>query len=356
MNSFRFLLAFLKKTNIPSHFNDRYVLIIGIPVVVIVTFLTFSGENSIFEMNNDLKIILYNLLTTVIIWLGVRKIVIVLWQKFPWEKYPMKHLLWEIILVFTYVMLVGVIGYVFIIYSGFVQLKNNPPVIMSVVITLLITYLITSIHEGWFFFHQWNVSLMKAKILEKENLESHYETLKNQINPHFLFNTLNTLTNLIEEQPSTAVNYVGMTANYLRTILSLKDKQLITLQEEIDLIRNFYHLQKERFGDSLKIEIDIPEKFTNSQIPPLSIQMLVENAIKHNVISSEKPLLIRIFAVNPFTVTVSNNLQKKKQYVPSSGIGLQNIKNRYSYLTDRKIQIVEQDGRFSVDIPLLEIL
>lgn len=354
MNNFLFFLAFLKRTKVPTHFNDKYVLIIGIPVVVAISFFAFGNHNSIFNIHDHLKIIIFNLLTTITIWLGVRKIVMILWKKFPWEKNPVKHLLWEIILVFMYVMLVGSVGYFLIIYTGFVPVKNDPPVVLSVTVTLLITYLITSIHEGWFFFHQWNVSLMKAEMLKKENLESHYETLKNQINPHFLFNTLNTLTNLIEEQPKTAVYYVEMTSKYLRTILSLKDKQLITVKEEIELIENFYQLQKERFGESLKIMIDIPESCSKSLIPPLSIQMLVENAIKHNIISMEKSLLIRIFFSHPDIITVSNNLQKKKQYVPSSGIGLQNIKNRYSYFTEKKIRINEKDGYFSVEIPVLE--
>jgi LytS/YehU family sensor histidine kinase len=140
----------------------------------------------------------------------------------------------------------------------------------------------------------------------------------------------------------------------LRSILSMKDREVISLKEEIQIIETFYLLQKERFGNNLKLEINLPEDSLNMKIPPLALQMLVENAIKHNVITSEKPLTIQVSLCKSDRVCVSNNLQPKENKGRSSGLGLQNIRNRYSFLTDKEITITETQTRFEVVLPLLE--
>ena len=333
--------------------NDKWVLIIGIPFIGIIMPLIFNRFSFDFLFSEGYRNTLFSLATTVAIWLGIRKIVIFLWEKYPWEKYPARHLIYEILMVTSYTMFIGFLSYLIAFYTDFVDLDPDMAITISVAITLLVTYLITCIHEAWFFFTQWNISLVKAQALEKENIQSQYEVLKGQINPHFLFNTLNTLTNLIEESPKTAVGYVEKTADFMRNLLAMKDKEIITLKEELKIIDTFYHLQKERFGENLKMNISVSDQLHNKKLPPLSVQMLVENAIKHNIISSDKPLTIEITGNPEGKLIISNNLQRKPADGKASGIGLQNIRNRFRFFTDQKVEITETVDSFKVKLPLL---
>lgn len=333
--------------------NDKWVLIIGIPLIGIVMPLIFNRFSFEFLFSEGYRNTLFSMATTVAIWLGIRKIVIFLWEKYPWEKYPARHLIYEILMVTTYTLIIGFLSYLTAYYTRFVDLDPDMPITISVAITLLVTYLITCIHEAWFFYTQWNISLVKAQTLEKENIQSQYEVLKGQINPHFLFNTLNTLTNLIEESPKTAVGYVEKTADFMRNLLAMKDKEIITLAEELKIIDTFYHLQKERFGKNLQMNITIPAELQDKKLPPLSVQMLVENAIKHNIISSDKPLTIEITANREGKLIISNKLQRKPADGKASGIGLQNIRNRFRFFTDQKVEIVEIADSFEVKLPLI---
>ncbi len=333
--------------------NDKWILILGIPLVGIIIPLIFNRFCFSFLFSEGYRNMLMSLSTTIAIWLGIRKIVIFLWHKYPWEQNPTKHLIFEILMVSGYTLIIGVISYMVARYTAFVELDSDMSLSISIAITLLITFLITCLHEAWFFYSQWNISLIKTQILEKENIQSQYQTLKNQINPHFLFNTLNTLTTLIEENPGIAVNYVEKTADFLRSILEMKDKEVISLKEEIHIIETFYSLQKERFGDNLKLTISLQNDLLKMKIPPLALQMLVENAIKHNIISQNQPLLITIESGNGNFIHVRNNLQKKGQINYSSGIGLQNIQNRYNFLSDKKVEVLETTKVFEVILPLL---
>jgi two-component system, LytTR family, sensor kinase len=336
-----------------KYMNDKWILIIGIPTVGIIMPLVFNKFSFDFLLTEGYRNLLFSMFTTIAIWLGVRKIVIELWIRYPWEKHPLKHLIYEILLVFSYTMIVGFVTFIIYRYSGFLKYEEEFSLEISIAITLLVTFFITSLHEAWFFYNQWNISLLKAKALEKENIQSQYETLKSQVNPHFLFNTLNTLTTLIEESPKVAVGYVEKTADFLRGLLNMKDKEIITLKEEMGIIETFYELQKERFGTNLMIRIDVDPALLEKKIPPLALQMLVENAIKHNIISSELPLTITVDTATPGFVSVKNNLQRKPQENNSSRIGLQNIRNRYEFLSDGNVEVSETSQFFEVKLPLL---
>ncbi len=334
--------------------RDKWILILGIPILGFLMPMIFNKFSIDFLFNEGYRNTVMSIATTIAIWLGIRSIVIYLWHHYPWEKNPIKHLIYEIILVFSYTMLIGFLNYIIYQYTSFVEMEENLDLGISITITLLITFFITSLHEAWFFFNQWNISLVKAQTLEKENIISQYETLKTQINPHFLFNTLNTITILIEESPQMAVKYVGKTADFLRGILSMKDKEVIKLEEEMGMIETFFDLQKERYGQNLHVDIKLSPASLLKNIPPLALQMLIENAIKHNIISAEKPLYIQISDEDARVLSVSNNLQKKKQENLSNGIGLQNIQKRYSFLSDSKIEIIENEQVFKVTLPLLK--
>ncbi|MBK8506603.1 MAG: histidine kinase [Saprospiraceae bacterium] len=189
--------------------------------------------------------------------------------------------------------------------------------------------------------------------LERERIESQYEVLKAQINPHFLFNSFNTLASIVEEDSQLAIEYIEKLSDYYRSIIQFRNQKMISLAEELILIDDFTYLLKRRFGKNLQVIKQIES--TDFYIPPLTLQMLVENAVKHNVISRQKPLTIAIRSENDDYLVVSNNLQPKKTEEPSTRFGLQNIQTRFELLTKKKVIIEDHNGHFSVSIPLLKI-
>ncbi|MEO1049873.1 MAG: histidine kinase [Bacteroidota bacterium] len=215
---------------------------------------------------------------------------------------------------------------------------------------LIANILILGLHSVSFY-SEWKKSLIKTEILQKENLESQLATLKSQISPHFLFNSLNVLSTLIHTDTDLADQFINRLSLVYRYLLENKDKEVIELMTEMEFVRSYLFLLETRFQDNLKVNIDIPKK-GNRQIPPMSIQMLIENAIKHNVISERKPLHIDIKQVEDYII-ISNNLQLRKDSLESTHIGLGNIKKRYEYLTDKPVDIIKDETCFTVKIPLL---
>jgi ligand-binding sensor domain-containing protein len=194
--------------------------------------------------------------------------------------------------------------------------------------------------------------LRAAEALKKDKIEFQFETLKSQVNPHFLFNSFNTLIGVIEENKETAVEYVEKLSDFYRNILLQRERNVIPLREELQMIEDYYFLQKKRYKSNFVMSIDVQQEFRNFYIAPLTLQLLVENAVKHNVISREKPLTVEIFIQEDYIV-VRNNLQRKQHAEPSTGVGLQNIIHRYGLLGDKQPQIKETAAYYSVAIPLL---
>lgn len=196
--------------------------------------------------------------------------------------------------------------------------------------------------------------LQKQADLKKERIESQLELLKSQINPHFLFNNFNTLAALIEEDSDLAIEYVERLSDFYRSILHYREKDMIRIDEELELIRNYEFLLQKRYGNNLKLTIHPNGTSHELFIVPLTLQMLVENAVKHNIISKTKPLNIEISCDDDQYISVSNNIQKKITSEPSTGFGLQSIRSRYALLIHKKVQIEETETAFKVRIPILK--
>jgi len=220
-------------------------------------------------------------------------------------------------------------------------------------ISLLITFMISSIYASVSFFIQWKENLLRTQALEKANLEARYETLRNQVNPHFLFNSLNTLIMLVNDNPL-ASRYVESMAEIMRYMLNSRDKETVLLRDELTIAREYIFIQQNRFGDKLVVDFDVPEQFYHFAVPPLALQMLLENAIKHNELSRENPLHLSVRIVDKKYVVVENNIRLKTDKEPSTGIGLENIRNRYLFLAGKDIQVRQENGLFTVMLPLFE--
>ena len=306
-------------------------------------------------MNLDfsfINVILRSIFSTAIIWGGCVTIVTVSWRKFPWESMPIKHILIEFLLILLFLSLYIVSG------AFFLSQKNGDSIVITfqghnveIIFTFLITFLITTIHEAVFFYKQWKLNFSKSIRLEKDNIEAEYAALKAQVNPHFLFNSLNSLISLLENNPK-AEQYVQNLSDYLRYVLLSNSRELVSLNEELENLEKFFHLQKIRFNENLHVDIQIKPDSLTLQIPPLAMQMLVDNCIKHNVIASNHPLKIEFFDHDNL-ITVRNNKQLKATE-ESTGQGLKNIEGRFRFIGGESIKIESDDKYFSVTLPLIK--
>jgi ligand-binding sensor domain-containing protein len=194
----------------------------------------------------------------------------------------------------------------------------------------------------------------KMERLEKEKIQSQFETLRNQVNPHFLFNSFNTLISEIEDDPKRAVQYVEHMADFFRSIVTYREKDVIILSEEIGIIKDYLFIQQKRYGDAFRVNIAISkEEAEQYYLAPLTLQLLAENAIKHNAILKEKPLVLDIF-VEADQLIVRNNINPKLHPERSAGLGLQNIRKRYELLTKKAVVVSNDDEFFTVIIPLIK--
>jgi uncharacterized membrane-anchored protein YhcB (DUF1043 family) len=196
--------------------------------------------------------------------------------------------------------------------------------------------------------------ILENEALKRESLQSQFESLKNQLSPHFLFNSLTALKILIKEAPETAQNYVNSLSRALRYTLKSNEKQLVTLKEEMEFMESYLFLIRMRFGDNLSIGTSTNENLLLRNLPPLTIQTLVENAIKHNEISKLRPLRIDISTTENDSLIVLNNIQKKLSEEEGTGIGLTNLSKQFQLLFGKDITISIENNQFKVEIPLIK--
>ncbi|MDP1727146.1 MAG: histidine kinase [Bacteroidota bacterium] len=224
--------------------------------------------------------------------------------------------------------------------------------IISLIVSVTITLLINAIFAAREFFIYWRNSITEQESLKHNNTIAEFESLKNQVNPHFLFNALNTLTNLIEDEPKLATDFVQKLASVYRYVLTQKDKETVSLNEELDFLNAYVFLNKIRFGENLIVDIKVDPKLLSREMATLTLQILIENAIKHNVISKINPLTIRIESEGNH-ICVSNNMQPKTVLTESNGIGLNNIASRYAFLSKKSVEIENNGKTFKVCVPLI---
>lgn len=220
------------------------------------------------------------------------------------------------------------------------------------VFAFVMTFIVLLSFYAFYLFKAYNENKVKEQKVIAGTASAKFESLKNQIDPHFLFNSLNVLSSLIEENPENAQRFTTSLSKIYRYVLEQKDKELVPVEEELAFAKTYMNLLKMRFENS--INYDLPVGFDNleAKVVPLSLQLLLENTIKHNVVSEQKPLHIRIYIENNYLI-VENNLQKKEVLQDRKGVGLQNIVNRYALISERKVLVEETTNAFRVKIPIL---
>lgn len=207
--------------------------------------------------------------------------------------------------------------------------------------------------EAVYIMEKHKESLAEREILRQMSLQQEFDVLKSQVNPHFLFNCFNTLSSLIAEDPQRADSFLNELSKVYRYLLRSNESSLSTLENELRFIESYFRLLKTRHGEAVHFQLEIDKRYANYLLPSLSLQLLVENAVKHNVLSKNKPLLIDIFTTAANRLVVSNNLQRRTKKGPSNRIGLDNIRTKYDLLRQRGFQVMEDAKSFTVVLPLI---
>ncbi len=273
--------------------------------------------------------------------------------RISWERNPGKKIASTLgVVIILSIVITILLNYIFIYrIQGVPFTQYLKTTIVLLLLQILVIIYIFSVITGIEFFKKWKEGLIRQESLQRKAIELQLETLKNQVNPHFLFNSLNTLTSLVHKDADKAVQFIIQLSDIYRYALENKNKPTVPWLVEKKFVENYLSMQQIRFSSNIVVSIDTPmdEKF---EVIPLSVQMLVENAIKHNIITKDDPLEIAIYVENNFLI-VRNRLQLKSSVEYSENIGLANIKQQYEILAGQKVDVSREDGFFTVKLPLI---
>jgi len=287
-------------------------------------------------------------------WSGIQFLHGYIDRKISWIDFPVKKTFWQffVFLVYSITAFIVVQFFNFYVWNGIHPSQCWPWIAKSIPYTLSISFVISLIFTTIGFFSAWKRSFEQAEKLKVEMLAYKYESLRNQINPHFFFNSLNVLSDLVYDDQELAVKFIRQLSDLFRYVLDSRDKELVRLTDELEFIRSFTFLLKTRFEDKLQIEIDVQAN-SEDYIVPMTLQLLVENAVKHNEVSDAFPLRIVIRRTDDF-LEVENNFQPKKVGDDSKMTGLKNISQQFAFFSDRAIRILTSDETYKVRVPILK--
>ncbi|MEO5945047.1 MAG: histidine kinase [Ferruginibacter sp.] len=347
----------MRRINSKIGFNDKLLMLFAIPILSFIVPIIFFGCRFNRQPYFSIDKYVTTFTITIALWIINRYILIWCRTRYPLFKEVRKRLFLQsvVMLIFTVAgnNLLHLILNAIAIFPSPPNFFSSDELINGNAAAVFCVIMIMAIYESIYFMRELKDSVEEKEMLKRESLHAQLNALRTQVNPHFLFNNLNTLSSLIPENPKHAVDFVQQLSKVYRHILEVKDEKSISLKEELEVFNAYSFLLKTRFGNNLEININIPPEKLKNRIVPLSLQILMENAIKHNIVSMEKPLNIELFTENG-SLVVSNNLQIKKQISESTGIGLDNICKRYKLLSDKGMTVIQNETSFSVSIPLLE--
>lgn len=288
-----------------------------------------------------------------LLWVGNRFLTNRLDKSMPWGRWGNIRFFTQLLFGLSYLLVLINATY----YAIKTQVTGNPPSAEQLIVAnawgSIIFVPVFSIYFSLHFLRHWRKSELEMERYQKETMRSQLDSLKNHLDPHFLFNNLNILAALIEKNKEASKEFIHKFAEVYRSILKSKADDLILVSEEMEFIQSYIYLIKTRFEEHIRFDISISDDSNHKMLPPLTVQMLLENAIKHNFITEGKPLVISVKAEGDYMV-VSNTLNKAVDEI-SSGTGLTNIRRRYAHFTDKPVEVNEANGMFEVRIPMLEI-
>jgi len=322
--------------------------------IVLMIIRLVSGQS--LQLNQNLLLsFLFTILYSVSLYLANAMIFIFLDKVYKRDRFTAKRLLLGFVLSFALTLfilfLLRLVEEVLLegkTWEAFIAAEKPAHYTVSVIIFFFVTLFI----HAFYFYKAYQENKVKVQKIIAGTASAKFESLKNQIDPHFLFNSLNVLSSLIEENPDNAQRFTTSLSKVYRYVLEQKDKELVSVAEELSFAKTYMNLLKMRFENSLFYEIPNEVTIPDAKVVPLSLQLLLENTVKHNVVSEQKPLYIRIFVDGDY-LAIENDYQKKEVLQDRQGVGLQNIINRYAIITNRKVAIAQNDKTFTVRIPIL---
>ena len=318
--------------------------------------LFFFWRNAFNSMENFVIATVWSTTIWVTLSIGNSFIFNYLNEKFPWRNGLGKRAILTTISVGLYsataYLIIQVIMFS-LFYSEVSFMEVVTTTFNSTWITISIAFSISLVLTFFGFAKAMVKNELEAERLQTEMMNYKYESLRNQINPHFLFNSFNVLSELVYENQDLAVKFIRQLSDLYRYVLDSKDKDLVTLDEELQFINSFTFLLKTRFENRVEFDFKIDPK-DNEHIVPMALQLLIENCIKHNEATSKSPLKIKLQREGDF-IKVTNNLQRKKVPEPSTKIGLKNLEERYAFFDSQPIKVNETESEYSVCIPILNI-
>ncbi|QLG45468.1 sensor histidine kinase [Costertonia aggregata] len=335
-------------------FDDFWFKLVGILIISFATYFLFSNLSREYPFIERLISWVISLVFSTIDWLIIRAIMIFLRIKFPSLKdSALRISLLFIGIVFTVIVMDYIGMWILSPLTGdSYNFMMRSKALLSIT---LISTMTMAIYEAIYFYVRLKKSIREEEQSKQAIVQAQLDALRNQAQPHFFFNTLNTLRDIIDQNSKAeAKEFVDKLSEIYRFLLESGNANLITLRDELKFAKAYIHIQSERFGDNLKLDWRIPNNMLDKMIVPMSLQLLLENAIKHNIISKAKPLTINVF-VEDDKLMVRNKIQPKSTKLPSTKVGLKNIQERYRLTSEESVKISNNENQFTVVLPLLNI-
>ncbi len=288
-------------------------------------------------------------------WMGNSYIYGLLDKRYSWQDHLKKRAIYGSLALIGYSAFAYVVVQMIMFKLVYGALPENPVywTLRTSYIAVLISFTVSLIFLAVAFFQYWKKSLLEAERFKAEMLQYKYEALQNQINPHFLFNSFNVLSDLVYEDQNKAIAFIRQLSQLFRYVLDSRDRELVPIQEELEFIEAFSCLLQTRFEDKLIIRQEF-EAREDEMIVPMTLQLLIENCVKHNEISASQPLTVQIMRTGDY-LKVENNLQLKSAGLDSKKTGLSNIRQQFKFFTDKEIVLTETDHSFSVEVPVIKL-
>lgn len=327
-----------------------YMLLLGTGIGFFLDFLVPNSHPD----NHKIFHFITSIAITILVWEGNLRIDTLMNKYFPWIKSPGKRILVHLPVSVSFTAVT--IFFSMSLFDTFVceipHTNKGTLVLVSIILGILVTFMVLSVEIGSQFFLHWKKSLVEVEKYKTESVQGQLQNLKSQVNPHFLFNNLSVLSSLVYKDQDKAVDFIDQLSRVYRYLLDTRNSELITLNDEIAFIHSYTYLLKIRFDVNIHFYINVSETKMNMLLPPMTIQILIENSIKHNEISGEQPLYITITEKDD-ELEVKNNFQPRTNTEKSSKTGLQNIRDRYKFYTNRQVVVTSDNKFFTVRIPLL---
>jgi len=339
------------KTTLRFIFQEFRDILILVAISTIATYM-FAGNRIFTNFNIYSRSIFYGFCVGWTIWKGNQLLGWLLDKKYPWNVKPVfaltVHLGSSIIFTIIDICIVNYLIYKYIFHTNLLDDWNR--FLSYAVAQFVIAMLVTIIFYVKHYFDSWRELVIKEEEFKRETLALRYESLKSYVNPHFLFNSLSVLSSLVEKDVAKSQEFIKQLSDTYRYVIEQKDKELVALDVEIQFVLSYINLHKIRHGENLKVELNIQNR--NGFIIPLSLQILLENAFKHNIISVDEPLDVKIWREGDYLI-VQNKLQVRRTISESNGIGLDTISKSYQFFTKQPLVVLKENGFFTVKIPIL---